>query len=88
MCGEPMVRAILRIGKKGVLILPKKLRENLKVAEGDELLAEVSEGVLILRPFKPKIVDVDPSLVEKILSEEGELERRRARRRTRRAVLA
>ena len=75
-----MVRAILRIRKKGVLILPKKLRESLNVGEGDELLAEVSEGVLILKPFKPKIVDVDPSLVEKILSEEDELERRKIRR--------
>jgi len=75
-----MVRAILRIRKKGVLILPKKLRESLNVREGDELLAEVSEGALILKPFKPKIVDVDPSLVEKILSEEDELERRRIRR--------
>ena len=75
-----MVRAILRIRKKGVLILPKKLRESLNVREGDELLAEVSEGVLILKPFKPKIVDVDPSLVEKILSEEDELERRRIKR--------
>ena len=75
-----MVRAILRIGKKGVLILPKKLRESLNIEEGDELLAEVSEGVLILKPFKPKIVDVDPSPVEKILSEEDELERRKIRR--------
>jgi len=75
-----MVRTILRIRKKGVLILPKKLRESLNVGEGDELLAEVSEGVLILKPFKPKIVDVDPSLVEKILSEEDELERRKIRR--------
>ena len=75
-----MVRAILRIGKKGVLILPKKLRESLNVGEGDELLAEVSEGALILKPFKPKIVDVDPSLVEKILSEEDELERRKIMR--------
>ena len=75
-----MVRAILRIGKKGVLILPKKLRESLNVGEGDELLAEVSEGALILKPFKPKIVDVDPSLIEKILSEEDELERRKIRR--------
>ena len=75
-----MVRAILRIRKKGVLILPKKLRESLNVGERDELLAEVSEGVLILKPFKPKIVDVDPSLVEKILSEEDELERRKIRR--------
>ena len=75
-----MVRAILRIRKKGVLILPKKLRESLNVGEGDELLAEVSEGALILKPFKPKIVDVDPSLVEKILSEEDKLERRKIRR--------
>ena len=47
---------------------------------GRRATSQVSEGVLILKPFKPKIVDVDPSLVEKILSEEDELERRRIKR--------
>ena len=73
--GEPLTRALLRVGKKGVVIIPKKLREILSVKEGDELIAEVSGGALVMRPFKPKVVDVDPNLVEKMLSEESRLER-------------
>jgi len=66
---------LLKVGKKGVVIIPKKLREVLGIKEGDELIAEASGGALVMRPFKPKIVEIDPSLVEEVLSEEGRLER-------------
>lgn len=36
------------------------MREALKVKEGDELVAELREGKIILRPLKPEIVDVAP----------------------------
>jgi len=78
--GELLTRALLRVGKKGVVIIPKKLREVLSIKEGDELIAEASKGALVMRPFKPKIVDIDPSLVEKMLSDEGRLERERVER--------
>ena len=42
---------------------------------GDELIAEASGEALVMRPFKPKIVEIDPRLVEEMLSEEGGLER-------------
>ena len=70
-----MTRVLLKVGKKGVVIIPKKLREVLGIKEGDELIAEASGGALVMRPFKPKIVEIDPSLVEEVLSEEGRLER-------------
>ncbi len=75
-----MAEAILRIGRKGVLILPKGLRERLGVDEGDELVAEASNGALFLRPLKPKVVDIDPKLVEGLLAEEGGLEGKGAKR--------
>ena len=73
--GELLTRVLLKVGKKGVVIIPKKLREVLGIKEGDELIAEASGGALVMRPFKPKIVEIDPSLVEEVLSEEGRLER-------------
>lgn len=73
--GESLAKVVLKVGKKGIVILPKKLREVLNIKEGDELIAEASKGMLTLKPFKPKIVDISPEQVEKILSEEDSLER-------------
>jgi len=75
-----MAKVVLRIRRKGILILPKGLRERLNVDEGDELVAEASGGALVLRPLRPKLVDIDPKLVEGLLAEEGELEMGRAKR--------
>ncbi len=74
-----MVKVILKIRRKGILILPKKLRESLNVEEGDELIAETSKGALTLKPFRPIVVDIDPSLIEKALAEESTLERKRVK---------
>ena len=67
----------VRIRKKGVIILPKDVREKLDIKENDVLLGEVRGGELVLRPLKPKIVRVDPKVVEEALKEEGEAERRK-----------
>lgn len=68
---------VLRIRKKGILILPKRLREAAGMGEGDEVIVEAGKGVLVVKLLKPRIVDIPPSLVEKLLSEEYELERRK-----------
>ncbi len=68
---------VLKVRKKGVLILPKKLREEVGINEGDEVLVEARKGVIVMKPLKPKVVDVDPNLVEELLSEEYELEVRK-----------
>jgi bifunctional DNA-binding transcriptional regulator/antitoxin component of YhaV-PrlF toxin-antitoxin module len=62
------------------LILPKKLREAVGFEEGDEVIAEVIGNSLVLRALKPKMVDVDPKLVEKLLREEDKFEEQRFRR--------
>ena len=73
---------VLKVRKKGVIILPKGLRDALGIGEGDELVAEVVDGKLVMRPLRPKVVDVDPGLVERLLREEYELEAGRYARMT------
>ncbi len=44
----------LKVGKRGCVILPKAVREALGIEEGDELLVEVGDSI-ILKPLKRKI---------------------------------
>jgi antitoxin MazE len=74
------MRVILKIRKKGVLILPKRLREAVGFEEGDDVVAEVAGDGLVLRVLKPKVVDVDPKFVEELLKEEDRFEEQRFRR--------
>ena len=74
------VRVVLKVRKKGIIILPKRLREEAGISEGDEVIVEVEKGKLVMRVLKPRVVDVDPGLVEKLLREEYELERRKHER--------
>lgn len=41
----------LRIGKKGYIILPKAIRETVGIKEGDEVIVEIKDGI-ILKPIK------------------------------------
>lgn len=71
------MRRVLKVRRKGIVILPKELREALNISEGDEVIAEVVGEKLILRALKPKVVDVDPEILEKLLREEYNVERSR-----------
>lgn len=64
-----ITKAMLKIGKEGFLILPKKLSEEAGICEGDEVIVEVEKDGLILRALRPKVVDIDLGLVEKLLRE-------------------
>ncbi|HEU98010.1 MAG TPA: AbrB/MazE/SpoVT family DNA-binding domain-containing protein [Fervidicoccus fontis] len=68
---------LIEARKKGVLILPKVLRESVGVEEGDVLVAEVKDGAIVLRPLKPKVVEIDRRMVEEILEEEKKVEDRK-----------
>ena len=61
----------LRVRKKGIVILPKALRIAAGIDEGSFLIAEIREEGLILKPLTVKI---NPEIVEKILSEEKQIE--------------
>ena len=71
------MRIVLKVRKKGVIILPKRLREAVGIDEGGEVVVDVVGDRLVLRALKPKVVDVDPGVVEECLREEHILERKR-----------
>ncbi|RLG86625.1 MAG: AbrB family transcriptional regulator [Thermoprotei archaeon] len=61
---------VVRLRRKGVVVIPKALREEVGVEEGDELIAEVVNGSIVLRPLRPRVVDVDAEAVHRIVREE------------------
>ena len=71
------MRVVLKVHRKGVIILPKKLREIVGINEEEEVVIDAIGNQLILRALKPKVVDIDPEVVEKILREEYDLEKNR-----------
>ncbi len=44
----------LRVGKKGYIILPKAVREAVGIDEGDEVIVEIRDGI-VLKPAKRKV---------------------------------
>jgi bifunctional DNA-binding transcriptional regulator/antitoxin component of YhaV-PrlF toxin-antitoxin module len=74
---NPALRVVLKVRRKGVVVLPKALREAAGIEEESEVVAEAGPGAVVLKPLKLREVDVDPKLVEEILREEGEAEARK-----------
>jgi AbrB family looped-hinge helix DNA binding protein len=46
----PRKRNVVRVGRRGQMVLPKAVREALGVNEGDQLWVEVEGNRVILRP--------------------------------------
>ncbi|AFZ69865.1 looped-hinge helix DNA binding domain, AbrB family [Caldisphaera lagunensis DSM 15908] len=51
--GEPSLTLKLRIGRKGYIILPKAVREAVGIDEGDEVIVEINDGIVIKPAKKP-----------------------------------
>ena len=68
---------VLRVRKKGILILPKRIRERVGIEENSDVIVEIKNGSLIIRPLRPKVVKIDPKTVEELLREEYALEGRK-----------
>lgn len=53
----------VQVGKRGVVTLPKEVREKYDIEEGDALhLVELGGGIFVVTPMMPAV----PSLVEEI----------------------
>ncbi len=68
---------VTRIGKKGVIVIPKRLREALGLEEGMSVILELKGDRLILRPYVPKRVRLKgrvSEIVRKAKEEEMRLE--------------
>jgi len=74
-----MTLFILKVRKKGVVILPKKLRTKAGIEEDSEVIAEIKGNEVLLRPLKPVVVRVDWAIAEKILYEEDKIEEEKLR---------
>jgi len=82
------LRMLLKVRKKGVIIIPKKIRIAANLEEDDVVIAEVKEGALILKSLKPKIVDINPNIIDTLLKEEKKLEEKKHERITKREKIS
>lgn len=78
ICGWSGVKGkIVRVGRKGVIVIPLDVREALGIGEGSLLTLEVSEGAIVLKPLKPLRVKLGArpqEIVRESKREELELE--------------
>jgi AbrB family looped-hinge helix DNA binding protein len=74
------LKMLLKVRKKGVIIIPKKIRIATNLEENNVVIAEVKEGALVLKFLKPKVVDINPNIINTLLREEKELEERKHER--------
>ena len=54
------MKKIVKLRKKGVVILPKRIREEVGLKEGDALIVTVKGNEIILRKLEPLKVRIDP----------------------------
>ena len=54
------MKRIVKLRKKGVVILPKRIREEVGIKEGDALIVTVKGNEIILRKLEPLKVRIDP----------------------------
>ena len=46
-----MMTSIIRVYKRGIIALPKEIRDKAGIREGMKLVAEAKEGKIILKPY-------------------------------------
>jgi len=63
------MKRVIKVRKKGVIIIPKDLREAANIEEEGSVIAEIRDGELVLKPYKPKVVRLKPETIDKILRE-------------------
>ena len=71
--------AILRIGRKGTIVIPKRIREALSLKKGSYVTVELREGFIAIKPFAVKRVRLGgkiSAIVAESKNEEARLEAR------------
>lgn len=59
---------VTRVGKKGVVVIPKKLRDALGLVENSLITMELKGSEIALKPFTPKRVKLG-GRISRIVSE-------------------
>jgi len=76
-CWSIVKGRVVRVGRKGVIVIPVDVREALGISEGSLLSLELGKGVIILKPLKPLRVRLGTrvqEIVRESKREEFELE--------------
>lgn len=71
------MKARVKVYSKGIIVLPKEIRELAKIKEGDLLFVEVRGNEIVMRPIKPKRVSLRgkvQEIVKEVKEEEMALE--------------
>lgn len=55
-----------RVSSKGQIVIPKDIRDNLNIREGDLLAAVSEENFIILKKIDPKITEEEKILLTRI----------------------
>jgi AbrB family looped-hinge helix DNA binding protein len=55
----------LKIGKKGVIVIPRKMRSEVGLTEGSEVKAQLLPSGILLRPRSSKPVEELTNLIKK-----------------------
>lgn len=55
-----------RISSKGQIVIPQKIREDLKLEDGDTLALVEHDGLLVLRKLKTPFSEKDKQVLDKI----------------------
>ena len=71
------MKTVLKVYNKGIIVLPKWVREKIGISEGDSLIIEVRDSSVILTPLVPKRVKLGgkvSKMVREVKKEEIEFE--------------
>jgi len=73
-----MTEHVTRVLKKGVVVIPKVLREEVGIKEGDLVVVKRVENGIVMEPLERRLtlVTVDSGLVDRILREVDEEEKK------------
>ena len=73
-----MTEHVTRVLKKGVVVIPKVLREEVGIKEGDLVVVKRVEDRIVIEPLERRLtlVTVDSGLVDRILREVDEEEKK------------
>lgn len=55
--------AVVKVTRKGQTTIPKEIRDALGISEGDELMVEVRDGAIVMRPL-PRIEELAGKLAD------------------------
>ncbi|RLE88591.1 MAG: AbrB family transcriptional regulator [Thermoprotei archaeon] len=74
---------VVKVGRKGVIVIPKALRELVGIEEKSLVILGVEKGKIVIKPLKVVRVEATKKarrVLEEALSEEYRLEEEKARR--------